>query len=69
MHVKFLSDWRGYRANTVREIGTGQGEILIIRKIAQPAEAATEKPKRTRRKRGTRARKNSTADHAAGAAR
>ena len=41
MHVKFLSDWRGYRANTGREIGTGQGEILIIRKIAQPAEAAT----------------------------
>ena len=69
MHVKFLSDWRGYRANTVREIGTGQGEILILRKIAQPAEAATEKPKRTRRKRRPRARQNSTANDAAGAAR
>ena len=69
MHVKFLSDWRGYRANTVREIGTGQGEILIIRKIAQPAEAATEKPKRTRRKRRPRARQNSTADQASGPAR
>ena len=69
MHVKFLSDWRGYRANTVREIGTGQGEILILRRIAQPAEAATEKPKRTSRKRRPRARPNTTANNAAGAAR
>ena len=65
MHVKFLKDWRGYRANSVRDIPAGEGEILLIRKVAQPAGApdgAAENPKRSTRKRVKRARKNRPAD-------
>ena len=52
MYVKFLSDWRGYRAGTVRAIGAGEGELLILRQFAQPAEApGSESPKRAKPKR------------------
>ena len=64
MYVKFLSDWRGYRAGTVRAIGAGEGELLILRQFAQPAEApGSESPKRAKpkRKRVKNARTNRTA--------
>ena len=64
MYVKFLSDWRGYRAGTVRAIGAGEGELLIIRQFAQPAEApGSESPTqpKPKRKRVKRARANRTA--------
>ena len=64
MYVKFLSDWRGYRAGTVRAIGAGEGELLILRQFAQPAEApgsdSPTQPK-PKRKRVKRARANRTA--------
>ena len=64
MYVKFLSDWRGYRAGTVRAIGAGEGELLILRQFAQPAEApGSESPTqpKPKRKRVKRARANRTA--------
>ena len=64
MYVKFLSDWRGYRAGSVRAIGAGEGELLIIRQFAQPAEApGSESPTqpKPKRKRVKRARANRTA--------
>ena len=71
MHVKFLRNWRGYRAEQVREIGAGEGEILILRKFATPVTAADDAPatvKRTRKKRvAKRARSNGTTDVVSGA--
>lgn len=63
MFVKFNQDWRGYRAHTVRDIGNGEGELLVIRKIASPADGP-DKPK-AKPKRKRRARQNNTADDTA----
>lgn len=72
MYVKFLSDWRGYRAGTVRAIGAGEGELLILRKFAQPADDPRSEARphsKTKRKRVKRARTNGTADAVAGQSR
>lgn len=66
MYVKLRSDWFGMRAGTVQRIGRGVGEILVLRKFADPADPPGDPEPKPKRKRKRHARSNNASNKTAG---